>query len=39
MALYEFRVYQVTMAELEERTGLRYPSVLHNAEKPIVGTQ
>lgn len=35
MALDEFRVYQVTLSELEERTGLRYPAALHDAEEPL----
>lgn len=39
MALDEFRVYQVTLAELEERTGLRYDAALHDAEEPLVGAR
>jgi endonuclease G, mitochondrial len=30
--LDEFRVYQVTIAELEQRTGLEFPAVLHEAD-------
>ena len=32
LALDEFRVYQITLAELEARTQLRFPRTLHDAE-------
>lgn len=32
MALDEFRVYQLTVAELEERTGLTFPAPVHEAD-------
>lgn len=32
MALDEFRVYQLTVAELEERTGLTFPAPAHEAD-------
>ena len=32
LALDEFRVYEVTLAELEARTGLRFPRILHDAD-------
>lgn len=32
MALDEFRVYQIAVAELEERTGLIFPSPVHEAD-------
>jgi endonuclease G len=34
--LDEFRVFQVTIAELEQRTGLRFAPVLHDAAAPEV---
>jgi endonuclease G, mitochondrial len=49
--LDEFRVFQVTIAELEQRTGLRFPAALHDAEtttpevleaaerEPLAGTE
>ncbi|WNV82700.1 DNA/RNA non-specific endonuclease [Umezawaea sp. Da 62-37] len=33
--LDEFRVFQVAVAELEERTGLRFPAVLHEADTAV----
>lgn len=35
MDLDEFRVYQITLAELEERTLLHFPDVLHTADTPV----
>ncbi|MFJ6416356.1 DNA/RNA non-specific endonuclease [Paeniglutamicibacter sp. NPDC091659] len=32
LALDEFRVYEITLAELEDRTRLRFPEVLHDAD-------
>ncbi|MCW4466852.1 DNA/RNA non-specific endonuclease [Glutamicibacter sp. MNS18] len=32
LALDEFRVYQITLPELEDRTQLRFPKVLHDAD-------
>lgn len=32
MALDEFRVYQVTVTEVEKRTGLLFPSTVHEAD-------
>ncbi|MGL3807252.1 DNA/RNA non-specific endonuclease [Paeniglutamicibacter sp. R2-26] len=32
LALDEFRVYEATLAELEERTRLRFPRILHDAD-------
>src|SRR5690606_24264099 len=30
--LDEFRTYQVTVPEIEKRTGLRFPEAVHNAD-------
>ncbi|MFF5790632.1 DNA/RNA non-specific endonuclease [Paeniglutamicibacter sp. NPDC012692] len=32
LALDEFRVYEITLAELEDRTQLRFPRALHDAD-------
>lgn len=32
MALDEFRVYQVTVTEVEERTGLMFPTPVRDAD-------
>ena len=32
LMLDEFRVYQITVDELEERTGLKFPSMVHKAD-------
>ncbi|WP_326673403.1 DNA/RNA non-specific endonuclease [Streptomyces canus] len=32
LELDEFRVFQVTLGELEDRTGLRFPAALHEAD-------
>lgn len=39
MALDEFRVYQMSLAELEHRTGLAFPAELHSAEQPVTTTR
>ena len=36
MALDEFRVYQITLTELEERTGLTFPAPVHEADDLIL---
>ncbi|MEV0354936.1 DNA/RNA non-specific endonuclease [Nocardia sp. NPDC050697] len=35
LELDEFRVFQVPLTALEERTGVRFPDVLHGADLPI----
>ncbi len=37
--LDEFRVYQITLAELEERTKLKFPDTLHTADTPVATTR
>lgn len=37
MALDEFRVYQITLPELEERTGLEFPAAVHDADDLVLG--
>ncbi|NAZ17339.1 DNA/RNA non-specific endonuclease [Glutamicibacter soli] len=36
MALDEFRVYQISVAELEERTGLDFPAAVHQADDLVL---
>lgn len=36
MALDEFRVYQVTVTEIEERTGLVFPAPVHDADDLVL---
>lgn len=36
MALDEFRVYQVAVTEVEERTGLMFPTVVHDADDLVL---
>ncbi|GGL74097.1 DNA/RNA non-specific endonuclease [Glutamicibacter protophormiae] len=36
MALDEFRVYQISVAELEERTGLDFPAAVHAADDLVL---
>ena len=36
MALDEFRVYQVTVTEAEERTGLLFPSTVHEDDELLL---
>lgn len=36
LMLDEFRVYQITTSELEERTGLEFPSVVHDADDLVL---
>ncbi len=38
-SLDEFRVYQITLAELEERTKLGFPETLHTADTPVAPTR
>lgn len=33
--LNEFRVYQVTLDDIEQRTHIRFPAALHKAHKPL----
>ena len=39
LILDEFRVYQITLAELEERTNLKFPDTLHTADTPVATTR